>query len=66
MDANGDVLVVRGVMAIARAIADLQGRLGLGHKLGHGVSEASRGARTGVSYLIYKLENYSGVPTVYI
>ena len=34
------------------------------HELGCGVSEASREARTGVSYLIYKLENYSRVSTV--
>ena len=36
------------------------------HELGHWVLEASGGARTGVSYLIYKLKNYSEVSTTYI
>ena len=36
------------------------------HELGRWVLEASGGARTGVSYLIYKLKNYSEVSTTYI
>ena len=36
------------------------------HKSGHGVSEVSGEARTGVSYSIYELENYSEVYTTYI
>ena len=36
------------------------------HELGHGFSEASGDARTGVSYSIYELENYREVYTVYI
>ena len=36
------------------------------HELGRWVSEASRGARTGVSYSIYELKNYSEVSTAYI
>ena len=36
------------------------------HELGRGISEVSGEARRGVSYLIYELENYSGVSTVYI
>ena len=36
------------------------------HELGCRVSEASGEARTGVSYLIYELKNYSEVSTTYI
>ena len=36
------------------------------HESGCGVSEASGEVRAGVSYLIYELENYSEVSTVYI
>ena len=61
-------MLVRGVMVIVRAITNL--RRGLAsdmvlhplHELGCEGSEA----RMGVSYSIYKLENYSKVSTVYI
>ena len=36
------------------------------HELGHWVLEASGGARTGVSYSIYKPKNYREVCTTYI
>ena len=36
------------------------------HKLGRWVLEVSGGARTGVSYSIYELKNYSEVSTTYI
>ena len=36
------------------------------HESGRGVSKAGGEARTGVSYLIYELENYSKVYTTYI
>ena len=36
------------------------------HESGRGVSEASGEAKTGVSYLIYELKNYSEVSTTYI
>ena len=35
------------------------------HESGRGVSEASGEARTGVSYSIYELKNYSKVSTTY-
>ena len=59
-------------MVITRVITDQQRGLGLGRglashaRVGHWVSEASRGARVGVSYSIYKLKNYSEVSTAYI
>ena len=36
------------------------------HESGRWVSEVSREARTGVSYSIYELKNYSEVSTTYI